>query len=103
MELKHQGVGVTIIEPGRCKIAIFDKAAASGAVDGYAGSETTQRLYAQAVEAATGAMANQKPAPVDGVVKTVVKALSADRPPSLRGWPRCRPTGHVAPPSVRPP
>jgi NAD(P)-dependent dehydrogenase (short-subunit alcohol dehydrogenase family) len=80
MELKHQGVGVTIIEPGAMDTAIFDKAAASGAEDGYAGSETTQRLYAQAVKAATESMANQKPAPVDGVVRTVVKALSADRP-----------------------
>jgi NAD(P)-dependent dehydrogenase (short-subunit alcohol dehydrogenase family) len=80
MELKHQGVGVTIIEPGAMQTAIFDKAAASGAEDGYAGSEETQRLYAKAIDAATELMATQRTAPVDAVVKTVVKALSSGDP-----------------------
>ena len=80
MELKHQGVGVTIIEPGAMQTAIFDKAAASGAADGFAGTAATQRLYAQAIEAATQSMAGQKVAPVDGVVKTVVKALTSRTP-----------------------
>ncbi|HEV8474558.1 MAG TPA: SDR family NAD(P)-dependent oxidoreductase [Methylomirabilota bacterium] len=80
MELKHQGVGVTIIEPGALQTAIFDKAAASAAADGHAGSEATRRLYAVAIKAATESMANQKPAPVDAVVKTVVKALSSGNP-----------------------
>jgi len=80
MELKHQGIGVTIIEPGAMQTAIFDKAAASAAADGHTGSEATQRLYAQAVRAAAESMAGQKPAPVDGVVKTVVRALSSERP-----------------------
>jgi len=80
MELKHQGVSVTIIEPGAMQTAIFDKAAASGAADGYAGSAATQQLYAKAVEAAADAMAGQRPAPVDGVVRTIVKALSSGNP-----------------------
>jgi NAD(P)-dependent dehydrogenase (short-subunit alcohol dehydrogenase family) len=82
MELKHQGVGVTIVEPGAMQTAIFDKAAASGAADGYAGSEATKRLYARALEATAESMANQKAAPVDDVVKTVVKALSSASPDS---------------------
>jgi NAD(P)-dependent dehydrogenase (short-subunit alcohol dehydrogenase family) len=82
MELKHQGVGVTIIEPGAMQTAIFDKAAASGAADGYAGTEATRRLYAHAMEAAAGLAAGRKAAPVDGVVKTVVKALSVRSPRS---------------------
>lgn len=80
MELKHQGVGVTIVEPGMLRTEIFDKAAASAAADGYAGSETTQRLYAPAMEAVREAMAGIEPAPVDGVVDVIVKALSSGRP-----------------------
>jgi NAD(P)-dependent dehydrogenase (short-subunit alcohol dehydrogenase family) len=80
MELKHQGVAVTIVEPGAMETTIFDKAAASGAADGLAGSEATQRLYAGALAASAEAMAGMKAAPVDGLVKTVVKALSSGRP-----------------------
>jgi NAD(P)-dependent dehydrogenase (short-subunit alcohol dehydrogenase family) len=80
MELKHQGVGVTIIEPGALETEIFDKAIASAAADGYAGSQATQRLYAQAIKAAGESMANQKAAPLDGVVKTVTKALASNGP-----------------------
>ena len=80
MELKHQDVGVTIIEPGAMETSIFDKAAASGAADGYAGSEATRRLYAGALEAVSERMEGQSASPVDGVVKTVVKALSSGDP-----------------------
>jgi NAD(P)-dependent dehydrogenase (short-subunit alcohol dehydrogenase family) len=80
MELKHQGVAVTIVEPGAMQTAIFDKAAASGAADGFAGSAATQRLYAGALTAAEEAMADMSAAPVDGLVKTIVKALSSSRP-----------------------
>jgi NAD(P)-dependent dehydrogenase (short-subunit alcohol dehydrogenase family) len=80
MELRHQGVVVTIVEPGSMQTAIFEKAAASGAADGFAGTAATQRLYARALAAAEAAMADMKPAPVDGLVKTIVKALSARRP-----------------------
>jgi NAD(P)-dependent dehydrogenase (short-subunit alcohol dehydrogenase family) len=80
MELKHQGVAVTIVEPGAMETAIFDKAAASGAADGFAGSKATQRLYARALAATAEAMSGMKAAPVDGLVKIVVKALSSGRP-----------------------
>jgi NAD(P)-dependent dehydrogenase (short-subunit alcohol dehydrogenase family) len=80
MELKHQGIGVTIIEPGAMETPIFEKATASGAADGYAGTPETQRIYAKALEAARAMMANQKTSPVDGVVRTIVKALSSENP-----------------------
>jgi NAD(P)-dependent dehydrogenase (short-subunit alcohol dehydrogenase family) len=80
MELKHQGVGVTIIEPGAMETPIFERSAASGAADGYAGSEATRRLYAGALEAVSKRIAGQSTSPVDGVVKTVVKALSSGDP-----------------------
>jgi NAD(P)-dependent dehydrogenase (short-subunit alcohol dehydrogenase family) len=80
MELKHQGVGVTIIEPGAMETQIFEKCVASGASDGYAGSPETHRIYAKALAAAGEMIANQKTSPVDGVVRTIVKALSSDTP-----------------------
>jgi NAD(P)-dependent dehydrogenase (short-subunit alcohol dehydrogenase family) len=80
MELKHQGVPVTIIEPGAMQTAIFEKAAASGAADGYAGDDATRRLYAPALEALDELIANQKSAPVDDVVATVVRALGSRNP-----------------------
>jgi NAD(P)-dependent dehydrogenase (short-subunit alcohol dehydrogenase family) len=98
MELKHQGVGVTIIEPGAMQTAIFDKAAASAAADGYAGSAATRRLYARAVAALEEALANQKTAPVDGVVKTVVEgARVAQSRAALRRRARRGPAGDAAP------
>jgi NAD(P)-dependent dehydrogenase (short-subunit alcohol dehydrogenase family) len=80
MELKHQGVGVTIVEPGAMETPIFEKSAASGASDGYAGSPETQRIYARALEAAGEMLANQRTSPVDGVVRAIIKALSSDTP-----------------------
>lgn len=80
MELAHQGVSVTILEPGALRTAIFDKAAANRAVDGFAGTEATQRIYAEAVRAVEAAMSAQQPAPVDGLVDVVVQALSTDQP-----------------------
>jgi NAD(P)-dependent dehydrogenase (short-subunit alcohol dehydrogenase family) len=79
MELKHQGVAVTVVEPGAMETAIFNKAAASGAADGFAGSAATQRHYARAIAASEKAMADMKAVPVDGLVKTIVKALSSGR------------------------
>jgi pantothenate synthetase len=48
--------------------------------DGYAGTEATQRLYAHALEAVAELTAGQRTSPVDGVVETVVKALSSGNP-----------------------
>jgi hypothetical protein len=64
----------------RAATAIFEKAAASGAADGFAGSRATRRVYAEPLAAAAEVTANQKPSPVDGVVATIVKALSSGRP-----------------------
>lgn len=80
MELKHQGVRVTIVEPGAMATAIFDKAAASAASDGYAGTAVTRQLYARPIEAVGRLTANQKTAPVDGVVRTITQALTSGAP-----------------------
>jgi NAD(P)-dependent dehydrogenase (short-subunit alcohol dehydrogenase family) len=82
MELKHQGVKVTIIEPGAMETEIFEKAAAQAQADGFAGSEATQRLYEPAIAAATEAMSEIRMAPVDRVVTTIANAISARNPKS---------------------
>jgi NAD(P)-dependent dehydrogenase (short-subunit alcohol dehydrogenase family) len=80
MELKHQGVRVTIVEPGAMQTALWDKTAATTAVDGYAGSDATRRLYERALAAAEKASAGTTPRPVDVLVKTIAKALSSRDP-----------------------
>jgi NAD(P)-dependent dehydrogenase (short-subunit alcohol dehydrogenase family) len=80
MELKHQGVKVTIVEPGAMETEIFSKSAGTTAADGHAGSLETQRLYAGALDAAAGMLVNQRTSPVDGVVGTIVKALGDSSP-----------------------
>jgi pantothenate synthetase len=45
-----------------------------------AGSPAAHRLYARAIEATTKALSDQTPAPLDGVVKAVVRALSSRSP-----------------------
>jgi NAD(P)-dependent dehydrogenase (short-subunit alcohol dehydrogenase family) len=82
MELKHQGVRVSIIEPGALETEIFDKAAEAGRRDGYAGNGDAQRLYGKAIEAMTEVLAQQKTSPVDGVVKAIVRALTERNPAS---------------------
>jgi NAD(P)-dependent dehydrogenase (short-subunit alcohol dehydrogenase family) len=80
MELKHQGVKVTIVEPGAMETGIFGKSASATVDDGLAGTPETQRLYASALDAAADVVTNQKTSPVDGVVSTIVKALDDSSP-----------------------
>jgi NAD(P)-dependent dehydrogenase (short-subunit alcohol dehydrogenase family) len=80
MELKHQGVRVTIIEPGAMRTPLWDKTAASVAADGYAGSDATRRLYERAVAAADKASADTNLRSVDALVKAIGRALSSRNP-----------------------
>ena len=80
MELKYQGVAVSVVVPGDMQTDLFHKADEARQRDGYAGSAETQRIYAQAIEAADQAMASSRKAPVDGAVAIIVKALTARRP-----------------------
>jgi NAD(P)-dependent dehydrogenase (short-subunit alcohol dehydrogenase family) len=82
MELRHQGVSVSVVEPGAIATEIFDKSARAGEADGYAGDPATQALYAPAIETTRAALERMKPSPVDGVVRAVTKALTARRPRS---------------------
>ncbi|WP_329125243.1 SDR family NAD(P)-dependent oxidoreductase [Streptomyces sp. NBC_01465] len=80
MELRHQGVQVSLVEPGAVATEIFDKAAKAMAEDGWAGSAEAQRRYARALAAYEEMLAKMKPGPVEPVVKAVRTALNARRP-----------------------
>jgi NAD(P)-dependent dehydrogenase (short-subunit alcohol dehydrogenase family) len=80
MELKYQGVPVSVIVPGDMETGLFRKADEARQRDGYVGSPETQRIYAQAIEAADQARAHSRAVPVHGAVAKTVKALTARRP-----------------------
>jgi NAD(P)-dependent dehydrogenase (short-subunit alcohol dehydrogenase family) len=82
MELKHQGVRVSIVEPGAMATEIFAKAIAASERDGFAGGDAARRVYAKALAKSTTALADAKPAPVDKAVAAIVKALTDRRPRS---------------------
>jgi NAD(P)-dependent dehydrogenase (short-subunit alcohol dehydrogenase family) len=83
MELKHQGVAVSIVDPGAMETDIFAKAATAGAEDGFAGGPEAQRVYAGAIESFERAVLGQKFGAPDSVAKVIVKALT-DRRPAAR-------------------
>jgi NAD(P)-dependent dehydrogenase (short-subunit alcohol dehydrogenase family) len=83
MELKHQGVSVSIIDPGAMETEIFAKAAAAGAEDGFAGGPEAHRVYAGAIESFEQVASGQKFGAPDTVAKVIVKALT-DRRPAAR-------------------
>jgi NAD(P)-dependent dehydrogenase (short-subunit alcohol dehydrogenase family) len=81
MELKHQGVSVSIVDPGALETEIFAKAAAASERDGLAGSPEAQRVYARAIAATSTALSDSPRSPVDRAAATIEKALTARRPP----------------------
>lgn len=59
MELKYQGVSVSLVEPGALRREIFDKAAKSAADEGLARDPDTRRIYLKALRDAQAAAAKQ--------------------------------------------
>jgi NAD(P)-dependent dehydrogenase (short-subunit alcohol dehydrogenase family) len=80
MELKYQGVDVSIVTPGLMQTRLHPKAEEAAQRDGYAGPEESQRIYLKAMEASHRALAASKEAPVDIAVDGIVDALTAKRP-----------------------
>jgi NAD(P)-dependent dehydrogenase (short-subunit alcohol dehydrogenase family) len=80
MELLHQGVDVTYIEPGALDTPFFGKSAGTRDVHGYAGDAGTQASYADAVSRVAKAMRATKPGSLATIVKVVERALTASRP-----------------------
>lgn len=80
LELVHQGVSVSLVDPGAMETEIFDRSTAAARADGLAGGPEVDRTYARALEAARAVLAAQKLHPVDPAVKAVHHALTARRP-----------------------
>jgi len=80
MELRHQGVRVSYIEPGGLNTSFFDTAANAQRRDGYAGSAETQAIYVEAIEAAASALAGSRSSPVERAVRAIERALTDRRP-----------------------
>lgn len=83
MELRHQGVKVSLVEPGAMDTPIFATADKASAETGWAGSSGTQQLYARALDAVRTTAARQTLGPVDPAVTAIVRALTARRPATL--------------------
>ena len=80
MELRHQGVAVSLVLPGAMNTEIFAKADKAMADAGWVGSPGTQHHYARAIADFQKAVARMKPGPVDPAVDAIHKALTARRP-----------------------
>ena len=80
MELKPQGIPVSIVVPGLLDTALHEKAAEASRRDGLAGSAETQRIYADLLETPERIVADSKLAPAEAAVAKIVKALEANRP-----------------------
>src|SRR5690242_5298604 len=79
MELRSQGIAVSLVVPGALQTEIFAKAAAAAQAAGPA-SQEAQPLYAPVLEAAGERMAQMKARPVDATVEAIRTALVAPRP-----------------------
>jgi NAD(P)-dependent dehydrogenase (short-subunit alcohol dehydrogenase family) len=80
MELRHQGVDVSYIEPGALDTTFFERSAAARAEQGYAGDAGTQAHYAEAISRIGAALSAAKPGRLDPVIKSIEQALTARRP-----------------------
>jgi NAD(P)-dependent dehydrogenase (short-subunit alcohol dehydrogenase family) len=80
MELKPQGIPVSIVVPGLLDTRLHEKAAEASRRDGYAGSAETQGIYAQLLETPERIVTDSRLAPVDAAVAKIVRALTANRP-----------------------
>jgi NAD(P)-dependent dehydrogenase (short-subunit alcohol dehydrogenase family) len=79
MELRHQGIAVSLVVPGALETHIFTKASAAAAAAGPA-SQEAERLYAPLVRSSAGRLEQMKASPVDATVKAIRRALTERRP-----------------------
>jgi len=80
MELKHQGVQVSVVAPGLLRTRLHEKSTEAAHRDGYAGSPESQRIYEVAIRHLENSLRNAKEAPVDIAVTTIIRALTSRRP-----------------------
>ncbi|MBK6011354.1 SDR family NAD(P)-dependent oxidoreductase [Streptomyces sp. MBT53] len=82
-ELRHQGVKVTLVEPGAMDTPIFATADKASADLGWAASARTQQHYARALDAVRATAARRPLGPVTPAVDAVVRALTTRHPATL--------------------
>jgi NAD(P)-dependent dehydrogenase (short-subunit alcohol dehydrogenase family) len=80
MELKHQGIAVSVVTPGLMRTELHQKSDEARRRDGYAGGPEEQGVYTEAIAASDHALADSKEASVEIGVEAIVKALSDPRP-----------------------
>ncbi|HEX2316105.1 MAG TPA: SDR family NAD(P)-dependent oxidoreductase, partial [Thermomonospora sp.] len=80
VELAPWGVPVSVVRPGAVATGIFGKAETAARVALTQADPAAVDLYRPWLEAMERAMAGQSLAPVDGVVRTLVRAVEARRP-----------------------
>lgn len=80
MELKHQGIHLSIVTPGLLRTRLHEKSTEAARRDGWTGSLDSQRIYARAVRQLEDGLRDAKQAPVDIAVAAIVKALTSKRP-----------------------
>ncbi|WP_425827829.1 SDR family NAD(P)-dependent oxidoreductase [Streptomyces fractus] len=80
MELRPQGVAVSLVLPGAMNTEIFAKADKAMADAGWVGSPETQAHYDRAVRDFRKASERMRSGPVDPTVDAIRKALTARRP-----------------------
>jgi NAD(P)-dependent dehydrogenase (short-subunit alcohol dehydrogenase family) len=79
MELRHQGIAVSLVVPGALETEIFAKAAAAAQAAGPASAEA-ERQYAAVLRASAAKFGDMKASPVDATVKAIGAALTERRP-----------------------
>ncbi|MEU6645754.1 SDR family NAD(P)-dependent oxidoreductase [Saccharomonospora sp. NPDC046836] len=80
VELAPWGIPVVIVEPGAAETPIFAKAEAEARKALALADPSRVALYRNQLAAVEGAMAKQKPGPVDRVVKAILRAAEARAP-----------------------
>jgi NAD(P)-dependent dehydrogenase (short-subunit alcohol dehydrogenase family) len=80
MELRHQGVQVSVVTPGLMRTRLHEKSTEAARRDGWAGGAETQRIYARAVRELEDSLRQAKQAPVDIAVAAIIRALTSKRP-----------------------
>jgi NAD(P)-dependent dehydrogenase (short-subunit alcohol dehydrogenase family) len=80
MELRHQGVPVSYIEPGALRSGFFERSGQAARRYRHDDQVDDQARYAVALEAAAKALADSPASPVEAAAAAIVKALTARRP-----------------------
>ena len=80
MEVKHQGVSVSYIEPGAIKTEFFAVSAKAAQADRRSDAEGAERIYTKATEQAAKGLAASPSSPPEHAVRAIVKALTSRRP-----------------------